>query len=81
VIEDNKMQATKDEKRLAVQNLGGEEELSPSSLVRKPQWILQTLRDASEDPRIAFREKKIVKMFINYMEFMSNIIDVEPSCF
>jgi hypothetical protein len=39
------------------------------------------LRDAGEAPRSAVRERRPPKKFPNYMEVMSNIIDVEPSIF
>jgi hypothetical protein len=39
------------------------------------------LKDVGEAPRSAVRERNILKKFPNYMELMSNIIDVEPSSF
>jgi hypothetical protein len=42
---------------------------------------LQTLRDASEAPSSAVRERRPSKKFPNYMVLMSSIIDVELSSF
>jgi hypothetical protein len=59
----------------------GEEELALSSSVRRPMWILQTLRDAGEAPRSAIGERRPPRKFSNYMALMSSIIDAYPSYF
>jgi hypothetical protein len=81
VTEDEEQQAPKDEQRPTVQTSGGEENLSPSNPVRRPRWLLQTLRDVYEAPRSAVRETIPLNKFTNYMVLMSNIINVEPSNF
>jgi hypothetical protein len=63
VTEDEEQQALKDEKQSTVQTSGGEEELSPSSPVRRPRWLLQTLRDVGEAPRSVVRERRPLKKF------------------
>jgi hypothetical protein len=40
LIEDKEQQAPKDEKHSIVQTSGGEEELSPSIIVRRPRWLV-----------------------------------------
>jgi hypothetical protein len=40
VTEDKEQQAPKDEKQSTIHTSGGEEELSPSSPVRRPRWLL-----------------------------------------
>jgi hypothetical protein len=73
VTEDEEQHAPKDEQQSIVQNLGGEEELAPSSLVRRPRWTLQILRDAGEAPRSAVRERRPPRKFPSYMVLMINI--------
>jgi hypothetical protein len=86
VAEDEEKEALKDEQCSTTSSSGshtsgGEEELSPSSSVRRPRWLLQTLRDVGEAPRSAVRESRPPRKFPNYMALMSSIIDVEPSSF
>jgi hypothetical protein len=81
VTEDKEQQAPKDEQQSTVQTSGGEEELSPSSPVRRPRWLLQTLKDVGEAPRSVHQRAQASKKFPNYMVLMSSIIDVEPSSF
>jgi hypothetical protein len=64
VTEDEEQQAPKDEKQSTTQTSGGEEELSPSSPVRRPRWLLQTLRDVGEAPRSVVREHKPPRKFL-----------------
>jgi hypothetical protein len=77
VTEDEEQQAPKDEQQSTIQSSSEEEELAPSSLVRRPRWLLQTLRDVGEAPRSAVRKHRSS----NYMALMSSIIDAGPSNF
>jgi hypothetical protein len=43
---------------------GGEEDLSPSSPLRRPKWLLHTLRDVGEAPRSAVRENRPPRKFL-----------------
>jgi hypothetical protein len=55
-----------------------EEELTPSSSVRRPRWFMQTLKDAQEHvevPMIIFREIRTPKKFPNFMALTSNVIE------
>jgi hypothetical protein len=79
VTEDKEQQAMKDNKKSVVQNLTGEKDLSPSSLVRRQRRLLQTLMGVGESPRSVVKECNPVRKFMNYMVLMSRIIDVEPS--
>jgi hypothetical protein len=87
VVEDEEKKALKGEQSSETsssgsQPLGGEEELSPSSSVRRPSWYELTLRDAQEKveaPRSTFRERRPPKKFPNFMVLMSSIIDSESS--
>jgi len=68
-----------------IQPLGEEEESTshPSSIMI-PRWLTQKLSDTQENveaPRITVWESRIPRKLPNYMEFMSRIIDVEPSIF
>jgi hypothetical protein len=65
VIEDKEQQAPKDEQQFAAQTSGGEKALSPSSPVRRPRWLLQTLRDVGEAPRSVVRERRPPRKFPN----------------
>jgi hypothetical protein len=58
-----------------------EEDLSPSSVFRRTKWLLKTLRNAREDPRSVFKERRPSRKFPNYMVLMSNIIDAKISSF
>jgi hypothetical protein len=69
------------EQQSTIQTSGGEEDLSPSSPIRRPSWILQTLKDVGEAPKSVVRERRPPKKFLNYMALMTNIIDVEPFIF
>jgi len=40
---------------------------------------IKTLKDVGEDPRSAFRECRPLRKFLNYMDLMRRIIDVDPS--
>jgi hypothetical protein len=55
--------------------------ISPSSPVKRPGWLLKTLRDVSEVPMGVVKERMPPRKFANYMALMSNIIDVDPSSF
>jgi hypothetical protein len=87
VAEDKEKEALKGEQRsetssVGSQPSGGEEELAPSSSVRRPRWFMQTLRDAQEHveaPRSIFRESRPPKKFPNFVALMSSIIDSESS--
>jgi hypothetical protein len=81
VIEDEKKKALKDEYKSIIHTLGVEEELSPSIPIKRPRWLLQTLKDTSEALRSAVRERRPSKKFPKYMALMHSIIDVEPSNF
>jgi hypothetical protein len=75
VTEDEEQEALKGEQRSEAsssgsQPSGGEEELAPSSSVRRPRWFMQTLKDAQEHveaPRSTVREsrppKKVSKLY------------------
>jgi hypothetical protein len=55
-----------------------EEQSTPSTLVRRPRWFEQNLRDAREhvEPtRTTFRESRPPRKFSTYMDLMTNIID------
>jgi hypothetical protein len=55
-----------------------EEELAPSSSVRRPKWFEKTLQDAQEHveaPRSTFRESRPPKKFPNFMALRSNVIE------
>jgi hypothetical protein len=85
VVEDNEKEAPKDDKHsktfsLGIQTSGGEE-LSPSISIRRPCWLLQTLRDVGEAPMSLVRERIPSRKFSNYMEVISRIVDVDPSSF
>jgi hypothetical protein len=87
VAEDEEKKALKGEQSSETsssgsQPSGGEEELSPSSFVRRPSWYELTLRDAQEQveaPRSTFRERRPPKKFPNFVALMSSIIDSESS--
>jgi hypothetical protein len=81
VTDDEDQQDLKDEEYSVVQTLGGEEVLSPSSLVKRPRWLLLTLRDFSEILRSVFKGIMPPKKFMNYIALMSRIIDAKPSIF
>jgi hypothetical protein len=81
MIEGEVLKDMEDDKYLATQTSGGEEDLVPSSPVRIPMWLLQRLRDVGEGPRIMFRESGPLRKFPNYMELMSSMIDAKPSSF
>jgi len=58
--------------------------LTPSSFVRRPQWLTQTLRNVEEyfkAPKSTFRESMLPKKLQTYMALMSSIIDFKPSSF
>jgi hypothetical protein len=87
VAEDEEKKAPKGEQSSETsssgsQPSGGEEELAPSSSVRRPSWYELTLRDAQEKveaPRSTFRESRPPKKFPNFMVLMSSIIDSKSS--
>jgi hypothetical protein len=82
VIEEEEQQYMKDDHHSVVSHTShGEEELSHSSYVRRPGWLLYTLRDAGEACRSEIRELKPPRMFLNYMSLMSSIIDAQHSSF
>jgi hypothetical protein len=81
VTKEEEKQDMKDEKHSVTQNSGGEEDISPSSLIRKPRWILHTLRDLDEAPMNVIRKKRHLKKFYKYMVLMSSIIDLKLSHF
>jgi hypothetical protein len=81
MTEDKEQQSPKDEQQSTVHTSGGEEELAPSSPVRRPRWLVKTLRYVGEAPRSVVRDHRPLKKFPNYMVLMSGIIDVEPSNF
>ena len=52
-----------------------EEELAPTSSIRRPRWFEQTLRDAREHfdaPRSTFSERRPPRNFPNYMALYLN---------
>jgi hypothetical protein len=83
VAEDEEQEAPKGEQRSEAsssgsQPSGGEEELAPSSSVRRPRWFEQTLKDAQEHveaPRSTVRESRPPKKFPNFMALISNVIE------
>jgi hypothetical protein len=67
VTKDKEHQAPKDEQQSTIQTLGGEEELTPSSPVRRPMWLLQTLRDVGEAcSQRAHASKEVSELYDTY---------------
>jgi hypothetical protein len=63
---------------MGIQTSGGEEELSPSNSIRRPNWFEMTLRDDQEQveaPRSTFRESMPPKKFPNFVVLMNNVIE------
>jgi hypothetical protein len=81
LTEDREKQAPKDEKQSKVHTSGREEELYPTSPLRRLRWLVQTLIYVGEALRSVVRECRHLNNFLNYMALMSGIIDVEPSSF
>jgi hypothetical protein len=88
IVEGPQEVGPKDESRVETSSAGSqtpeEEQSAPSTLVRRPRWSEQTLRDAQkhvEPPRTTFRESRPPRKFPTYMALMTNIIDSEPSNF
>jgi hypothetical protein len=81
VKEEKEKQTLKDVQQSIFQTPCGEEDLYPSSPIRRPGWILKKLKDVREAPRSMVREHMPPKKFPNDMVLMSSIIDYETSSF
>jgi len=61
-----------------------EEEPAATRTIRRPKWFEQTLGDAQEHveaPKSSFKVSRPPRKFLNYMAFITSIIDLEPSSF